>query len=102
MQLGLIDGNVLFVDGSKIRSNASQDNSWSKERCEKYLEKLEEKIEELLSACDQIDQSEEGELSLVKLKEELVGKEKEKLQEKVKVILSELEEKEVKVIEHGR
>ncbi len=100
MQLGLIDGNVLFVDGSKIRSNASQDNSWSKERCEKYLEKLEEKIEELLSACDQIDQSEEGELSLVKLKEELVGK--EKLQEKVKVILSELEEKEVKVIEHGR
>lgn len=94
MQLGLIDGNVLFVDGSKIRANASQDNSWSKERCEKYLEKLEEKIEELLSACDQIDQSEEGELSLVKLKEELVGK--EKLQEKVRAILSELEEKEVK------
>ena len=54
LKLGLIDGNVLFVDGSKIRANASMDNSWSKEKCEKYLEKLEEKIEELLSMCDQI------------------------------------------------
>jgi transposase len=94
MKLGLIDGNVLFVDGSKIRANASLDNSWSQERCEKYLEKLDEKIEELLSACDQIDKSEEGELSLVKLREELLGK--EKLQKKVKGILAELEEREVK------
>lgn len=93
MRLGLIDGNVLFVDGSKIRANASLDNSWSKERIEKYLEQLDEKIGQLLSACEQIDQSEEGEgaLSLVKLKEELIGK--EKLQKKVKAILSELEEK---------
>jgi transposase len=102
MRLGLIDGNVLFVDGSKIRANASLDNSWSKERIEKYLEKLEAKIEELLSACDQIDKSEEGELSLVKIKEELVGK--EKLQKKVKAILSELEEKgskSVNVVDKG-
>lgn len=96
MKLGLIDGNVLFVDGSKMRANASMDNSWSKEKCERYLEKLEEKIEELLSACEQIDKSEEGEVSLVKLKEELVGK--EKLQEEVKAILAELEEKKVKSV----
>lgn len=96
MRLGLIDGNVLFVDGSKIRANASLDNSWSKERCEKYLEKLDEKIEELLRACDEIDKSEAGELSLVKLKEELLGK--EKLQQEVKAILGEIEEKEVKSV----
>jgi hypothetical protein len=94
MKLGLIDGNVLFLDSTKIRANASRDNSWTEEKCEKYLEKLDEKIEELLCACEQVDKSEEGELSLVKLKEELLGK--KKLQEKVKSILAEIEERGVK------
>ena len=93
MKLGLIDGNVLFLDSTKIRANASRDKSWTAEKCEKYLEKLDEKIEELLCACDVIDNLEKDSESLVKLKEELSNK--EELREKVKGILSELEEKDL-------
>ena len=91
MKLGLIEGNVLFLDSSKMRANASIDKTWTPEKCEKYLEKLDEKIEELLCACDIMDDLEKNSESLVKLKEELSGK--AKLREKVKGILLELEEK---------
>lgn len=94
MKLGLIEGNVLFLDSSKIRANASIDKTWTAEKCEKYLEKLDEKIEELLCACDIIDDLEKDSESLVKLKEELSGK--EELREKVRSILSELEEQGLK------
>jgi transposase len=33
IKLGLIEGNTLFVDGSKIRANASIDNTWTQEKC---------------------------------------------------------------------
>lgn len=94
MKLGLIAGNTLFLDGSKMRANASLEEKWTKERCEKYLKKLDEKIESLLNECERMDASESDSLSLVKLKEELVGK--EKLQKKVAGILEELEEKQLK------
>jgi transposase len=93
MKLGLIEGNVLFLDSSKIRANASIDKTWTPEKCEKYLKELDEKIDELLCACDKIDDLEKDCDSLVelKLKEELSSK--ENLREKVKAILSDLEAK---------
>ena len=33
IKLGLIEGNTLFVDGSKVRANASINSSWNEDRC---------------------------------------------------------------------
>lgn len=90
VKLDLVAGNTLFCDGSKIRANASIKNSWTAERCEKALDKVDERIEEMLSECDAADESEEGQASLVRMKEEIAKSEKYK--EKVKEIAKELEE----------
>ena len=90
LKLGLIAGNTLFVDGSKIRANASIKNTWTKEKCEKYLKKLDAHIEAILSECDAQDEKEQDQESLVKLQEEL--KDKQALKSKIKQIMQELKE----------
>jgi len=96
MELDLIAGNTLFVDGSKIRANASIKNTWDKKKCERYLRKIDKRIEAILSGCDTVDEREESQPSLVEMEEEL--KDKKKLKSKVKKILNELEEKREKSI----
>jgi transposase len=96
VKLGLIEGNTLFVDGSKIRANASINNNWDEDRCIKRLEKIDTRIAEILSECEQVDQSESDEASLVKLKEELVDN--EKLRAKVADILDTLKSQDKKSI----
>jgi hypothetical protein len=86
----------LFVDGSKIRANASIDKTWTQERCEKYLKDIDEHIESILKECDDIDEKEQNKDSLVKLNEEL--KNKEVLKSKVEDIMKELKTKELKSI----
>ena len=88
MKLGLIEGNILFVDGSKMRGNSSLDNSWTKEKAEEALKKVDAKIIDILKECDEVDKSEEGSPSLVKLRDDL--QDKEKLKSKVEEILNEL------------
>ena len=89
VRLDLIEGNTLFVDGSKIRANASINNSWTKQRCEKRLEKIDERIEEILRECETVDQAEAGRASLVQVKEEL--RDQDGLKAKVNDILRELD-----------
>lgn len=96
IKLGLIDGNTLFVDGSKIRANASIKNTWTKEKCEKYLKHIDKRIESILSECDTVDAKEKDQGSHVALKEEL--KDKETLKSEVKKILKELEDEKKKSI----
>ena len=86
IKLGLIEGNTLFVDGSKIRASASINNSWNEDRCSKRLEKIDTRIAQILSECEQADQSESDEASLVKMKKELADN--EKLRAKVADILN--------------
>jgi transposase len=69
VKLNLIEGNVLFVDGSKFRADASISNTWTKERCEEAIIKAQERIDKLLEECDKIDKDEENSASLVKLQE---------------------------------
>ena len=88
IKLGLIEGNTLFVDGSKIRANASIENTWTQEKCERYLKNIDEQIESILTECDDIDEQEQNNDSLVKLKEDL--KNKEALQSKIQDIVKEL------------
>ena len=67
IELDLIEGNTLFVDGSKFRANASINNTWDEKRCEKYLEVAEKNIERILEEVEQIDKEEDSKSSLVKL-----------------------------------
>jgi len=96
IKLGLIEGNTLFVDGSKIRANASIDSSWDEKRCSKRLEKIDARIAEILSECEQTDQSESDEASLVKMKKELADN--QKLRAKVADILNTLKAEDKKSI----
>ncbi|MFQ5456757.1 MAG: IS1182 family transposase [Nitrospirota bacterium] len=89
IELGLIEGNSLFVDGSKFRANAGINNSWDKKRCVKYLKKAEENIERIMEEAEQLDRLEEESGSLVRLAEDLL-KQKE-VQEKIKKIASTIE-----------
>jgi transposase len=71
LEFGLIEGNTLFVDGTKIRANASIKNTLSAEECRKIIKGTDERIEAILAECEAVDNSEKGQGSLVKLSEEL-------------------------------
>ena len=68
IELGLIEGNTLFIDGTRMRANASINNSWTRDKCFKHLEKIDNRIAEILparrtslwvggSGCEQADYS---------------------------------------------
>ena len=76
IKLGLIEGNTLFIDGSKFRANASIKNTWTDKRCEDYLEKISKNIDRLVDEAECIDRQEEEKESLVKIKKELMNQEK--------------------------
>jgi len=96
IRLGLIAGNTLFVDSTRVRANASIKNTWGKEKCKRALEKIDSRIEAILSECDAVDEEEENQDSLVKMKKEL--KDKRLLKAKVKNILKELNQTKKKSI----
>jgi transposase len=89
VRLDLIEGNTLFVDGSKMRANASISNSWNQQKCQQRLKKTDKRIEEILSECDKVDDAEEGRTSLVKLSEQL--QDQDALKTRVRNILAEIE-----------
>lgn len=93
IELDLIAGNTLFVDGSKFRGNVSLNNIWTPQRCQKYLAKLDQRIDEILDECDSVDDEESDERSLVELKAEL--SDKQKLKAKVEGVLAKLQTEEV-------
>lgn len=90
MRLELIEGNTLFVDGSKFRANASINNTWTKKKCERYLEKIDKHIDQLLKECEQVDSEEDKEESMAQLKKQI--KDKEQLVNKIKGVLNNLDE----------
>lgn len=96
LELNLIEGNTLFVDGSKIRGNASIKNTWTKEKCERALEHIDGNIKNILKECQREDKEENEQGSYVKLQGEL--KDKEKMKQKVKEIMEELSKKNLKSI----
>ncbi len=96
VKLGLIAGNTLFVDGTKIRANASINQAWSKEKCDRYLITIDQQIESILKECDATDAKEQNQESLVKLKAELANK--EILKSKIQNIMNELQSQQRKSI----
>lgn len=94
IDLGLIEGNSLFTDGSKVRANASINQTKSKERWEEILNGVDERIDQILLECDQSDQQEEG--SLVKLEKDL--QDNQKLRKKVKDLINRMDQEGLKKI----
>ena len=91
MKLGLIEGNILFIDGTKIRADASRGKNYSRGQYESKLTGIDKRIEKLLQECDLIDEEEKEDGSLVKMEEELIDQ--KKLRERIKGILKEFEER---------
>ena len=71
IKLDLIAGNVLFVDGTKIRANASASRTHEKAWYEEKLKEVDQRIEQLLQECEDIDQQEENLGSSVEMAKEL-------------------------------
>lgn len=89
VKLGLIEGNTLFVDGTKIRANASMKHTWTPKRCEKALQDIDQRIETILKECDQTDHIEQDQSSLIKMEQALQNQQHLKTQ--IQGILKELQ-----------
>jgi transposase len=83
LKLDLIAGNVLFVDGSKIRANAARAKTHDRAYYEKLLAELDNRVEKLVEECERIDQQEEGLGTRVAVNKELARAEglKKKIKE---------------------
>lgn len=89
IKLELIAGNVLFVDGTKIRANAGRGNTHDRGYYEKLLGELDGRVEKLLEECERADDQQEGMGSSVAMDKELAKT--NRLREKVQQALKELE-----------
>lgn len=89
INLNLIAGNVLFVDGTKIRANAGRDATHSKSWYEQKLKTVDKRIRQLLEECEAQDRLEDGLGSFVKTDKELGTA--EKLKQKIENALKEIE-----------
>jgi transposase len=86
IKLDLIAGNVLFVDGTKIRANAARGQSHDRAYYEQHLAELDRRVEELMEESERIEEQQEGQGSSVAMGKELVQVErlKETIQEALK------------------
>jgi len=96
LKLGLVEGNTLFVDGTKVRANASMKHTWTAERCKKSLKDLDQRIDELFGQCEAADQQEQQHGSLVKMQEQLEGQ--NQLKTKIAGILRQLQQQGKKAV----
>ena len=55
LNLGLIEGNILFVDSTKLRANAGKGNLHKKKWYEDQLKEIDQRIQQILNQCEQID-----------------------------------------------
>jgi len=94
IQLNLIEGNTLFVDGSKFQANASIKKTWDKNKAHRALQHIDQRIADILSQCDTIDEAERMSGSLVKMDQQF--KDQKVLRATVQRILTELEAKKQK------
>jgi transposase len=88
LKLGLIQGNILFVDSTKVRANAGRAHQHGKKWYRKQLKKVDQRIEQLLAECERVDQREAGRSSMVKMPEEL--KNQQQLKASIESALAEL------------
>jgi transposase len=91
LKLGLVEGNILFVDSTKLKANAGAGYNHTQKSYRKQLAALERRIADLLSEIDRLEEQEAGLDSLVKMKAELANT--DCLKAKVNRALAEFEER---------
>lgn len=96
IKLDLIVGNVLFVDGTKIRANASTSHTHEKQWYEEKLQEVDQRIDQLLVECESEDQQEAHLESFVSMDKELAKA--EKLKSRIEDVVAEFSEAEKKKI----
>ncbi len=96
MKLNLMDGNILFVDGTKMRANVSKNSILSQKQVKIDLAKIEQRIDVLLAECEKIDGNESNNGSYVKMQAELHAQ--EKLQSKIQSAMEEFDKQDKKHI----
>lgn len=90
IKLNLIAGNILFVDGTKIRANAGKDRTHDRAYYEKRMSELNQRIEQLLVDCETADRSEEDTSSYVAMDKELAKS--QTLRDRIQKALASFEE----------
>jgi transposase len=91
IKLDLIAGNILFVDGTKIRASAGRGHSHDRAHYEKRLAELDERVEKLIEQSEGVDEEQEGLGSSVAMAQEL-GK-AERLKKKIQEVLKGFQDK---------
>lgn len=59
-RMGLVKLGVVALDGTKLKANASKHKAMSQERMQKEMQRLEQKVRELLAAAEQADAQEDA------------------------------------------
>jgi transposase len=90
IKLDLIAGNVLFVDGTKMRANAGRGKTHDRGYYEKLVSKLDRRVEKLVEESERVDEQEEGLGSSVEMEPELG--QAQRLKAKVQEVLKALKE----------
>jgi len=85
VELDLITGNTLFVDGSKFRANAGIGKTQRKATLQEQLTVIDQHIAQILADADAADEHERNDPSLVKMSKDL--SDKQALQAKIKTLL---------------
>lgn len=67
----LIGGNIVAIDGTKVRAHNSKKNNYNPKKLERHLSYIEEKTNEYLKQLETND-AEESNLNVTKVKEKLV------------------------------
>ena len=71
IDLDLMEGNILFMDGTRLRANAAIGHSWTTRKCQEALAGLDRRIQQLLCECEATDEAETDQGSLVHLEQTL-------------------------------
>lgn len=98
LKLNLVEGNVLFVDGTKMRGNVSKDGVLTRRDIEASLQEVSDRIDSLLRECERVDTEEVTCPSLVEVRKKLCSQ--GRLREAIAETLKEFEERGVQQLSH--
>ena len=94
-ELGLLNAGRIILDSSKFRANASARRTRTKEQYEKWLERIEGEIKQIIKEADKTDKSEDKKYGTSRgdeIPKEL--EQKERLKARIKEVLSEIKPEE--------
>ncbi len=89
IDMKLVDGNTLFIDGSKFRANASISSTISRQELEKEIANIEKHIEELVNEVEDTDEKDVKQSSLIEVQEKITDQ--KQLAERMKEFITKMD-----------